>query len=347
MDGVIRVPIDHEILVQRVYEAVVGPGDIALDAGAHTGRHTLPLARQVGPSGVVHAFEPLPPCRQALAGALGDLAGQVCLHDCALGAADARAEFVVAVDRLPESGLRPRQYDGPTRLERIAVQVRTVDGVLADLRSLRFVKIDAEGGELDILRGAVATLRRHRPVIAFEFGMRALGHYDSSPGAMYDFLTANGYLLYGIDGVMLGREEFAASAERQVIYDYVAVPREDAAARAAVEQALNRGLYPCLRARAAAMAAGHHAARVGEVPVLARYPSWLRPLGRGVAACVLFFARVFLNPQRLSQGAVLATLDSLIEACRAMERDLQASNRRIHELEARLDRIERRQRPAA
>src|SRR5262245_28889873 len=108
MDG--TVPLDYEALVQRLYEAILRPGDVAFDVGAHLGRHTLPLSRRVGRMGRVIAFEPLPQC---LASLHRDAPANVEIHDCALGAQAGPAEFVIAVDLPSYSGLRERLYDRP------------------------------------------------------------------------------------------------------------------------------------------------------------------------------------------------------------------------------------------
>src|SRR4051794_7024587 len=48
-----------ERIIQSFYSKIVSTGDTTLDGGAHTGRHTIPLARLVGNDGLVLAFEPL------------------------------------------------------------------------------------------------------------------------------------------------------------------------------------------------------------------------------------------------------------------------------------------------
>ena len=48
-----------ERITQSFYTNIVRAGDTVIDGGAHTGRHTIPLARVVGPDGMVIAFEPL------------------------------------------------------------------------------------------------------------------------------------------------------------------------------------------------------------------------------------------------------------------------------------------------
>jgi FkbM family methyltransferase len=50
------------------------------------------------------------------------------------------------------------------------VELDTLDRQLRDLTELRFIKIDVEGGEIDVLRGGERLLRRTRPFVAVEYG---------------------------------------------------------------------------------------------------------------------------------------------------------------------------------
>lgn len=234
-------PRDFEADLERVYTAVLRPGDVALDLGAHLGRHTRALAEAVGATGKVFAFEPLPACRRqleaALAGPWAHLRDRVALSAAALAAAPGEAEFTVAVDLPAYSGLRERAYDAPTRRETIRVRVEALDDYFTDLTRCRFIKVDTEGGEYDALRGGAGLLRRLRPVVGFEFGLASCAGYGVEPRAMGELWQGLGYELYDITGRALGVAEFAASATEQRVWDYLAVPREDAAARAAVRRA--------------------------------------------------------------------------------------------------------------
>src|SRR5262245_37742493 len=168
------IPTHYEQLVQLCYEALLGDGDVAVDVGAHNGRHSIPMARCVWPAGRVLAFEPLPMCRETIARKVAEqhpeLAPNLTVYPYALGDFLGETEYVVAKDLPDYSGLRERYYDRPTRLERIPVQVKRLDDVCLDLPSLRYIKVDAEGGEYHILKGAVGCLRKFRPVVGFEFG---------------------------------------------------------------------------------------------------------------------------------------------------------------------------------
>src|SRR5262245_43778557 len=146
---------DFEPLVQLTYETVLREGDVALDIGAHSGRHAIPMARRVAPHGKVFAFEPLPTVRQGLVQKIADhhcnLTDVLAIHPFAMGNFSGESEFVVAKNLLEYSGLRERDYDchvyGTPQLERIRVQVRRIDDLFLDLPALRYIKMDVEGGE--------------------------------------------------------------------------------------------------------------------------------------------------------------------------------------------------------
>jgi FkbM family methyltransferase len=225
------VAIDFESKVQALYEQVLKKGDVAVDVGAHGGRHLFPMAKKVGPTGHVYAFEPIP----AMHGALGQeivrhgVAGMVDLYAYAASSANGEAEFVVAMDALEYSGLKERRYDFATRLERIKVTTRTLDSVLPTLDRMSFLKIDVEGAEWDVIRGAAGLIERLRPVVGFEFGYYAYQHYDVDPNAVYDFFDSRRYALWDILGKpMQDRAQFVESSRKQDVWDYAAVPREAA-----------------------------------------------------------------------------------------------------------------------
>ena len=96
------------------------------------------------------------------------------------------------------SGLRERIYDKPTRLESITVSVRTLDALNLPLSSLKFIKIDVEGGEYDVLRGARGCIKRCKPVITFECGESAFVNYGTTREALLNEFFNLGYDLYDI-----------------------------------------------------------------------------------------------------------------------------------------------------
>ena len=166
------------------------PGTL-LDVGAHEGGFTLPLAAL--PGSRVLAFEPLPESFARLRAAAGGLA-HVTLRQEALG--DATGEAVLrlpVVDGVPNAqwASLAKRYDGHgahVGERQVTVPLRRLDEFGLD--DLTAVKLDAEGAEYEVLRGAVATLRRCRPVLSIEIEER---HRPGSTWAVPAFLDALGY----------------------------------------------------------------------------------------------------------------------------------------------------------
>lgn len=238
------MPRDFELSVQWIYQAALRPGDLAVDVGAHVGRHTIPMAQAIAPAGKVFAFEPLPSCREALTNEFTyhhpHLRPNVEIFDCALSNYEGRAEFNVAVDAPWFSGLRDRGiYDSPTKLAKLPVRVRTLDALFLKLPALRYIKVDAEGGEYHIFLGGAECLKKFRPLVTFEFGANTLTHYGISCAEMGEFWRARDYRLYDVNGRALPEpEDFARSAQEQQVWDYAAIPAEDAALDELVRNAL-------------------------------------------------------------------------------------------------------------
>ena len=241
--------IDTEAVVRYLYEILLEPGDFAVDIGAHTGMHTLPMAQKVGGSGRVFAFEPLPQCRQVLCAALmknTPLLNVVTLLPFALSNYCGEASFVVAVDDLSNSGLRERIYDKSTRLESITVSVRRLDALNLPLPSLRFIKIDVEGGEYDALIGARERIYRCKPVITFECGESAFVNYGVSRETLLQEFFDLGYDIYDIKCNHVNDvQDFIEGARQFYVWDYIAVPQGRSEVISQLHEAYIRQLQHC------------------------------------------------------------------------------------------------------
>jgi len=218
--------------LQHLYMSLLKEGDFCIDIGAHTGRHALPMSCVVG-SGSVAAFEPNPPIALRLRARLELLAvPNVTVHELALSDESGTAEFVVAVDRPEESGLKERVYNGPTRQKKVAVRLAQLDSLR--LGDPRFIKLDTEGAEYKVLLGARNTVARARPVIAFEFGEQSYSAYGVDPNDVFTYFETLGYDVFSIHGERLEKAAFAKASHLQQYWDYVACDRARSGAIAAV-----------------------------------------------------------------------------------------------------------------
>jgi FkbM family methyltransferase len=196
------------------------PGDTFLDIGAQYGLYTLQAAGMVGPSGVVHAFEPQPRSADLLESSLL-LNGMdnVHLHRHALGNEDTRAIMTIPGHNAGAGSL-VHQHETGIELE---VEVRNASSALlaTGMDRVRLVKIDVEGFESEVIAGARDWIRKVQPdALIIETA-------SSSPLAQLPFysdLTESGYLFVQIDrrpfGLSLGRVDPNAPLEA---FDVIAV----------------------------------------------------------------------------------------------------------------------------
>jgi FkbM family methyltransferase len=146
-----------------LFRQFVRPDDTVVDVGANIGCHTASLANIVGMGGLVLAFEPQRVVYNCLCGTLA-LNGmwQVNTYLCALGAERGMTK-VPMID-----------YDSPQSFGGVSVgglvgnDVPVVPLDDFNLPSLKFLKIDVEGYEREVLLGAEETIRRCRPFVYVE-----------------------------------------------------------------------------------------------------------------------------------------------------------------------------------
>ncbi len=136
----------------RAFRQAVRPGAIVFDVGANVGAYTVLFAGWTGAAGRVFAFEPAP---AALVGlrqhvALNDLGDRVEIVPAAAAEATGTAKFQID----GASGANALALDGVSAAT-IDVDTMSLDA-FCDRRQLRpdVVKIDVEGAELDVLKGA-------------------------------------------------------------------------------------------------------------------------------------------------------------------------------------------------
>jgi FkbM family methyltransferase len=177
------------------------PGAIVVDVGANVGAHTLPLARAVGERGRVVAVEPTDAsfarlCRNR--GLNPDVAARIVPVQCALGA--------------PGGALQPSYYsawpldrDGPHHPVHLGVprssenaRFSTLDDLAGSLELARVdvIKIDVDGGELDVLEGARRVVARDRPIVVFELCPYLLTEPGRTATELIDYFTSQGYTLF-------------------------------------------------------------------------------------------------------------------------------------------------------
>jgi len=210
---------DHELLLALLARSLAPDSD-CVDVGAHEGSVLREMVR-LAPQGRHVAWEPLPEFARRLRSEFP----AVEVREAALSDRAGERSFARVVGDPGWSGFveRPTPAGG---VETITVRSERLDDALADGVQPVFVKIDVEGAEEQVLRGALETLRRHRPLIVFEHGLGSADYYGTTPERIHDLLAGElGYGIRSLDGEgPYTRAEFAAIFARGERVNFVAHP---------------------------------------------------------------------------------------------------------------------------
>ena len=194
--------IDYHLYTRGTYEAgtlsvishCLNEGDVFIDVGANIGLMSLLAAKRVGQSGMVYAFEPDPDTFKLLQNnsALNQF-DNVCPVNAGLGSV--QEDRVIYRNRHSNRGMNSFIDRNVGAAEGIEVPVGTLDRFLAEqgVRTVKMMKIDVEGWELEVLKGAQTLLSGlDSPILCVEYNTQLAGHE-----AVYEFIKAhNEYLIY-------------------------------------------------------------------------------------------------------------------------------------------------------
>lgn len=148
----------------RLVRSLTGPGSYVVEVGSNIGSHTVPIARHVGPSGLVVALEPQRVIFQLLcANIVANRLWNVRAHQAAGGR-------MAGSTLVPEIPIGSEHNFGAVRVGSavgMEVPVIAIDNLA--LPRVDFIKIDAEDHEPAVLLGALETLDRFAPPVLLEY----------------------------------------------------------------------------------------------------------------------------------------------------------------------------------
>jgi FkbM family methyltransferase len=215
----------------ELFRCLVSSGDRCIDVGANVGVHTVRLAKLVGAAGEVIAIEPD-------AGVAERNRRNIMLNDLA----NARVLNAAASDQAGHMRLYRPDPSDTNRARASLLRHPYLTGDTATVPVLRIdeicdgrvtlIKIDVEGHEAAVLRGAAAVVARHTPSIIFEYAPELL---DEAAQAPFGWLAEQEYELFGIRWIrrsVTGRGQLTLehmSGPPAVGGDYLAVTRSRAA----------------------------------------------------------------------------------------------------------------------
>jgi FkbM family methyltransferase len=214
----------YEAACLKHVRSYVTAGSTVVDVGAHVGFFTQTLGAWVGPQGRVLAIEPEPVNFARLHNRVqrNGLASRVILVNAA--AVDTPGSRFLKVDPV---------HPGDHQLANGGLPVRgvTLDELLADLElpAVSLVKLDVQGAELKVLKGAVQLLRLRPPNLMIEVDEERLRLQGTSAGELFGLLASHGYTTRllrsrGLSGPLSVDEALAAVGPPGRYADFLFLP---------------------------------------------------------------------------------------------------------------------------
>ena len=145
-----------------LFSRLLHVGDVVVDVGANIGTHALALAKLVGASGIVYAYEPQRMIYEILQNNVeANHLPNVRLNWAAVGAAD-------STGHIPEIDYSVQNNFGEVSTGHGELEVPMIALDSLKLPRLNLIKIDVEGAEAEVLRGATSTIAQQRPILYVE-----------------------------------------------------------------------------------------------------------------------------------------------------------------------------------
>ncbi len=178
--------LEYDRLTKLIMKIVINRDSNCIDVGCHKGEILDSMIR-LSPGGRHFGFEPIPPLFNQLK---TKYENKATIYPFALSDRNGTSTFQFVRNAPAYSGIIKRKYDIEVPdIEEINVELKTLDEVIPQDTKIDFIKIDVEGGEFGVLKGAKQLLKASKPVIVFECGLGASDFYGTEPADLYSFIT--------------------------------------------------------------------------------------------------------------------------------------------------------------
>ncbi|WP_105401617.1 FkbM family methyltransferase [Neorhizobium sp. T7_12] len=174
---------------RALIRGILRRGMTVIDIGANIGVYTRFLSRGVGSSGEVHAFEPSELNFLRLGQSASKL-NNVFLNQAAVGDRSGTTTLFVS----QELNVDHRTFDSGDGRKEVPVRVIALDDHFSPAKRIDFMKIDVQGFELSVLKGATRILKENRDLkILMEFWPFGLNQASTSARELIDFARDLGF----------------------------------------------------------------------------------------------------------------------------------------------------------
>ncbi len=139
-----------------------------------------------------------------------------------------QSKFNFVVSNPSYSGLKKRDYDKQGEQDtEIEVSTELLDRMIPHNIQIDLIKIDVEGAEMQVLKGAHAIISKYKPLVVFEHGMGAANHYGTRPEQIFDLFNDLNMKVSNLGSYLksnksLSKEEFVQQFDNKEHYYFIA-----------------------------------------------------------------------------------------------------------------------------
>jgi FkbM family methyltransferase len=193
----------------RYVRTLLKPGNTAIDVGAHIGFFTIHMAAAVGRTGRIYAFEPVDANADLLERSIAEngFGDRVVFRRAAVGAQSGTATLTYAVETLNSGGAYLLRDGAAALAGNVQKPIPIV--ALDDLdlqRPVHLIKMDVEGAEPQVIRGATRLLKEDRPILLSELHPTQLARASGvSANEFLQQLHGIGYRVQDLHGQPIDR----------------------------------------------------------------------------------------------------------------------------------------------
>jgi len=178
---------------EELFVSLLQKGMIVFDIGANVGLYTLLAALKVGPNGKIYAFEPVPSIFKRLKENL-ELNNIYNVVPIPIAVSDKKG-----IARISVAGMGSSLVYYPVHASGfVEVPTEPLDTFVEqeDIKRVDAIKLDVEGAELHVIRGADQTIRKFKPIMMVEINPMTLKAAGTTPEELFQTVIGYGYQAY-------------------------------------------------------------------------------------------------------------------------------------------------------
>ena len=214
----------YDLQTFKIMNIVLEKQSTFIDVGCHKGE-VMDQALKLAPNGNHFAYEPIPYLYDELKVKYKD----ICIvKNFAISDNLGDSDFHHVVSNPAYSGIKKRSYPKEEKISKIKIKTSTLDHQLINEQRVDLIKIDVEGGELGVLKGATKIIEKFHPVIIFEHGLGASDYYNTSCEDIFNFFEISKHSLFTLKGFIeesspLSKDKFNDLYNRNKEYYFLAM----------------------------------------------------------------------------------------------------------------------------